>query len=168
MINFKVAQHKLTTARGEQTFHFARAVYNGETTMDMLQKQIARISAISEGDVRSVLLTLSQLVADELSAGRVIELGDLGRMKVGLKSKASDSKDKFRSQDIKRVHVIFTPGKMIREELLSVGLQCVNKNEDGTCPVKKPKEEDNASVGSDSDGKGKDPSGDSDKDYTGL
>ncbi len=160
MINFKVTQHQLTTAKGKQTFHFARAVYNGQTTMDMLQKQIARISAISEGDVRSVLLTLSQLVADELSAGRIIELGDLGRMKVGLKSKANESKDKFRTQDIKRVRVIFTPGKLIKEELLSVGLQCVGKNEDGTCLAKKPKESDESTGGA----KKEDP----DKDWTGL
>ncbi len=122
MIKFKVAEKQLKRGEEVDTFHFAKAVYNGVTTMEHLQKQIARISVVSEGDVRSTLLTFTQLITDELSSGRIVELGDLGRMKVGLKSKASDSEEKFKTQNIKRVHVIFTPGKLIKEGLQSVSL----------------------------------------------
>ncbi len=131
MINFKVANKKLTTAKGEQTFHYAKAVYNGVTTIEHLQKQIARISAVSEGDVRSTLLTLTQLITDELTAGRIVELGDLGRMRVSFKSKASDSEEKFQTADIKRIRVLFTPGKMIKSGLQTASLHtlCKKKSE---------------------------------------
>ncbi len=122
-ISFKVEEQKLRTANGEQTFCFARAVSNGETTIEQLQKLIAKISAVSEGDVRSVLMTLTQLVALELGEGRIVSLGDLGRIRIGLRSKASDSKEKFRSQDIKRVRVVFAPGMLIREALQTVSLK---------------------------------------------
>ncbi len=117
-ITFKVREQKLTTARGEQTLCFARAVSNGETTIEHLQRLVAKISAISEGDVRSVLMTLSQLVASELSEGRIVSLGDLGRMRIGLRSKASDNKEGFRSQDIKKARVVFVPGALIKESLM--------------------------------------------------
>ncbi len=122
-ISFKVKEQKLKTVNGEQTFCFARAVSNGETSIEQLQKLIAKISAVSEGDVRSVLMTLTQLVALELGEGRIVSLGDLGRLRVGLRSKASDSKEKFRSQDIKRVRAVFVPGILIREALQTASLK---------------------------------------------
>ncbi len=122
-ITFKVEEQMLRTARGAQKFCFARAVNNGETTIEQLQKLIAKISAVSEGDVRSVLMTLTQLVALELGQGRIVSLGDLGRIRVGLRSKASDSKEGFRSQDIKRVRVVFVPGMLIREALQTASLK---------------------------------------------
>ncbi len=161
MIKFKVNEKKLTTARGEQTFHFAKAVYNGVTTIEQLQMQIARISAVSEGDVRSTLLTLTQLITDELTAGRIVELGDLGRMKVGLKSKATESKEKFRSQDIKRLHVIFTPGKLIKEGLLSTSLHSISKEKE-MCPAQNPTPDSKQKAESSEN------TDDPNKDYTGL
>ncbi len=122
-ITFRVNEKKLKTARGEQTFCFARAINNGETSIEQLQKLIAKISAISEGDVRSVLMTLTQLVALELGEERIVSLGDLGRLRVGLRSKASDSKEAFRSQDIKRIRVLFVPGGLIREALQTASLK---------------------------------------------
>ncbi len=122
-ITFKVREQKFTTAKGKQTICFAKAISNGETSIEQLQKLIAKISAISEGDVRSVLMTLSQLVALELAEGRIVSLGDLGRLRVGLRSKGGDSKENFRTQDIKRVRTIFVPGPMIRESLYSASLK---------------------------------------------
>ncbi len=170
MIQFRVTDKKLKTAKGEQTFHFARAVYNGVTTMDHLQRQIARISAISEGDVRSILLTLSQLITDELTAGRIVELGDLGRMKVGLRSRSAESKDKFRVQDIKKVRVIFTPGQLIKQGLYSASLHSMH--EMSFCPLKDSASSSSTDTKKPSTDTSKDPStGASDKDkkdYTGL
>ncbi len=92
-------------------------------------------------------------------------------MKVGLKSKATDSKEKFRSQDIKRLYVIFTPGRMIREGLLSTALHSIAKDEENqTCTTTeaKNKEEEsqggeNSSTSSEKGSKQEDPN----KDYTG-
>ncbi len=165
-ITFKVKEQKLATARGEQTFCYAKAVSNGETSIEQLQKLIAKISAISEGDVRSVLMTLTQLVSLELSQGRIVSLGELGRLRVGLKSKGGNDKESFRTQDIKRVRVIFVPGTMIKETLLSASLKrtCL---EAGKCQVptdKKPSEDAKSEPNSGSTATGEKPK----KGYTGL
>ncbi len=169
-ITFKVKEQKLTTARGEQTFFFAKAVSNGETSIEQLQKLIAKISAISEGDVRSVLMTLTQLVALELSQGRIVSLGDLGRLRVGLKSKGGDSKEKFRSQDIKKVRVIFVPGALIKDNLLSASFKR-SDDQAKQCSAQNSKKADEAGTTAEAKpengGKGK-KKDESDKDYTGL
>ncbi len=166
-ITFKVKEQKLTTARGEQTFFYAKAVSNGETSIEQLQKLIAKISAISEGDVRSVLMTLTQLVALELAQGRIVSLGELGRLRVGLKSKGGDSKDKFRAQDIKKVRVIFVPGGLIKDSLLSASLKRTGMQAE-KCNAPEDEQASNASTAEetkpDTAGKTEDPN----KDYTGL
>ncbi len=122
-ITFKVKEQKLATARGEQTFCYAKAISNGETSIEQLQKLIAKISAISEGDVRSVLMTLTHLVSLELAQGRIVSLGELGRLRVGLKSKGGNAKEKFRTQNIQKARVIFVPGSLIKDSLLTASFR---------------------------------------------
>ncbi|MDO4707660.1 MAG: histidinol phosphate phosphatase [Porphyromonadaceae bacterium] len=122
-ISYKVRQQRLTTPKGKQTLFIAQVVSNGETTIDHLQKLISKISAVSEGDVRSVLLTLTQLVASELAAGRRVSLGDLGRLRIGISSRAVARGEDFTVQDIRRAKVNFHPGSLIRSELRSLSYQ---------------------------------------------
>ncbi len=148
-VHYQVSSKKLHTKVGEKEFFFARAISQGVTTLDQLQKNVARISAISEGDVRSVLYTLTTLISDELAAGRSVELGDLGRMRTGLRSMSAEKKEDFRAQNIKRINVIFRPGKLITARLSSTNVERVAKcAEGGACavelePNKKKKEENN-------------------------
>lgn len=116
-IIYQVRKQKFVTSKGKQTKYIARAMSNGETTIEHLQRLISKISAISEGDVRSVLITLTQLVASELAAGRRVSLGDLGRMRIGLRSRAMDRAEEFTVQDIRKARVSFLPGALIRDEL---------------------------------------------------
>lgn len=128
-ISYKVRKQTLTTKNGQKTVFYAMPVSNGETSIEQLQKLISKISAISEGDVRSVLLTLTQLLAIELVAGRRVSLGDLGRMRIGLRSKATEKAEDFKAQDIRRIRVTFTPGALIRESLLSASVQRYTEEE---------------------------------------
>lgn len=122
-IVYQVRELKFATESGKQTKYVARAISNGEITIEHLQKLISKISAVSEGDVRSVLITLTQLVASELAAGRRVSLGDLGRMRIGLRSRAVDKEEDFSVQDILRARVNFLPGALIKEELLVASYQ---------------------------------------------
>ncbi len=159
-INYLVRSRKLTTAEGKQEFFFAQSIGNGVTSMEHLQKLIARISALSEGDVRSVIMNLSSLIADELSAGRIVELGDLGRMRIGLRSKGSKKEEDFKLQSIKKLKVLFHPGSLIRDRLSTAPLIRFEAKglKDGTCKLpekggkKDPKKEKNDQTGKSSSG----------------
>lgn len=122
-ITYKIREQQLTTSKGKQTLFVAHAVSNGETTIEHLQKLISKISAVSEGDVRSVLLTLTQLVATELAAGRRVSLGDLGRLRIGISSRGVARGEDFTVQDIRRAKVNFVPGMLIRSELQTLSYQ---------------------------------------------
>lgn len=137
-ISYKVRKQVFKTNGTKQTMYFAAPVSNGETSIEQLQKLIAKISAVSEGDVRSVLLTLTQLLAIELASGRRVSLGDLGRMRIGLRSKAAQGAEEFKAQDIRRFRVIFTPGALIREELRGASVQRLSELGKPITPSEKP------------------------------
>lgn len=148
-ITYKIREQQLTTAKGKQTIFIARAVSNGETTIEHLQKLISKISAVSEGDVRSVLLTLTQLVATELAAGRRVSLGDLGRLRIGISSRGVQSQEEFSVQDIRRAKVTFTPGALIRSELQALSYQ--KYSDGGKAELRSSNAESGSTVGTEGD-----------------
>lgn len=101
----------------------ALTVYRGETTLDRLCSLISRISAISEGDVKSILDTLSRLVADDLADGRRVDLGDLGRLRFTVRAKSVETADEFSTKLMRRPGIVFTPGKVIRSAMDRIGYQ---------------------------------------------
>lgn len=103
-----------------KTIVFARAYHPSVTTMDQMGTMIAHISAVSVGDVKSVLNTLSLLISRELQAGRIVDLGDLGRLRVGIRSKATKSEDEFSPRNIRSAHTIYTPGAEIRRAMRGI------------------------------------------------
>ena len=66
----------------KETKYYARAKYDGVTSQEHIAQMVAQISAISVGDVLSIMNTLSMLLSIELSNGRIVDLGDLGRFKI--------------------------------------------------------------------------------------
>lgn len=136
-LKYKVQEtvSKLKNKEGE-AIAYARPVYTNEADINSLAELIADISAISVGDVRSMLYTLTKLVAKELSNGRLVSLGDLGRLRLTLRSKSAKKAEDFKNDMIKGVGVIFTPGKAIKLLTKDISLECVGS---GKKPEKKEK-----------------------------
>ena len=63
-----------------ETKYYAQAKYDGVTSQADIAQMVSQISAISVGDVLSVMNTVSMLLSMELSNGRIVDLGDLGRL----------------------------------------------------------------------------------------
>jgi predicted histone-like DNA-binding protein len=118
-VSYKLETRKMTTLKGEvKNITYARAHYNHSTPIEFFTKMISHISAVSAGDVQSVLNTLTLLVGDQLAMGPIVELGDLGRLRPTLRSRSVEKSADFSSSNIRRVGVIFVPGKAIKEALL--------------------------------------------------
>ncbi len=56
MISFKVSDKKLKTERREQTFHFAKAVYNSVSTIKSLKRHITLKNMTSILDIFGKLI----------------------------------------------------------------------------------------------------------------
>ena len=57
------------------------------------------------------------LLSIELTNGRIVDLGDLGRFRATLRSKSCDKPENFKREMIHGNRVIFVPGKQIRVKM---------------------------------------------------
>lgn len=96
---------------------YARPVKNGTKTINSLSTDIADISSLSRGDINNVIINLVERIPKELLEGRSVSLGELGTLRISFSSEGVASENDFHTSKIKGLKVIFTPGKLIKEEL---------------------------------------------------
>lgn len=114
-LQFKIETRTLKLGGKERKISYARSVHNTVTSQEQVVRLIEKISAVSSGDVKSVLDTLSSLLAMELAAGRIVELGDLGRFRFSVRSKSAESQKEFTRANLLSPRLLFVPGKALRD-----------------------------------------------------
>jgi predicted histone-like DNA-binding protein len=101
---------------GEKKFYASPKV-EGVLDIDALSRRIEKISAISAGDISSVLITSVDVIVEELTLGRSVQFGKLGNFRISISSEGQATAEEVTANSIKKARVIFTPGKLIKEML---------------------------------------------------
>jgi len=114
---YKLVTRKVSDLKGgeKKAKVFAIAKYNGSTDIETLSKLIEARSAVSSADVKSVLDNLNFVLGLELSAGRIVYLGELGTFRLTVQSEGAESKDKFTGSNVKKAKLRFTPGLFLKK-----------------------------------------------------
>lgn len=113
-VTFKVRERKVLINGSQAKIRYAQAVKSGEMDMHEICDLTGKISAVSEGDILSILNTVTDLIINGLSQGRTVVLGELGRFRISLSSKAAKEGEEFTTENIRKARVIFFPGTAIR------------------------------------------------------
>ena len=140
---------KGATPDSKEIKYYAQAKYDGVTSQTDIAQMVSQISAISVGDVLSVMNTVSMLLSMELSNGRIVDLGDLGRFRATLRSKSCDKPEEFKREMIHGNRVIFVPGAQIRHKMTNASYRKNDPTDLSTESANKP---------SNPSGEGSDPS----------
>ncbi|AHW58861.1 DNA-binding protein, histone-like, putative [Draconibacterium orientale] len=93
---------------------YASHVSSGRKT---ISRDIEDKSSLSRGDISNVLDNLVDQIPKYLLDGQTVSLGDLGSFRLTLSSEGAEQEKNFKSNMIKNVKIIFTPGKMLKEEV---------------------------------------------------
>ena len=101
---------------GEKKF-YANAKMTGEVSIQTLISRIEKISTVSGADIRAVLYALTDVVPEEMAAGNVVKIGELGHFRVSLSSEGHETAEEVNEASIKKSRVIFTPGPKFRQML---------------------------------------------------
>ena len=96
---------------------YAVATNDGELTVDDLTKQIEKFSALSEADIRGVIIALENVIMDNLANGKIIRLDKLGSFYPTLSSKGADTEEDFDTSYIRGASVRFRAGTRISNAL---------------------------------------------------
>lgn len=92
---------------------YASVVTTGETTIDELTKEIEKFSALSEADIRGVIIALENVIQNKLAEGKIVRLEKLGSLYPSLSSKGVDTEVEVTSSIIKEATVNYRPGERI-------------------------------------------------------
>ena len=115
-IEFKVIERGEPGVEGGGTKkYYASIVTSGEVNISELTKAIEKISTVSGADIRAVIYALVDVSVAELSRGHIIRLGDMGSIRMSIKSEGVLTEDEVTVAVIKGTRIIFTPGKLLKE-----------------------------------------------------
>lgn len=134
----KYAVAKAISGKERKENYYARAQYDGVTSMADMAQMVERISAVSAGDVLSVLNTLGTLISVELANGRIVDLGDLGRFRLSIRAKGVPKPSDVTRETIEATRAIFVPGTAIRLKQRNISFTVTREDPQERCPEDKP------------------------------
>ena len=118
-VSYSVVPRKNPAKKDEPAKYYAQAQSAGELDFEELCEVITSRSTCTETDVRASISGILYEAKRSLKAGRIVRLGDLGSLQIGLTSEG------FATSMIKGAHIIFRPGKQLAELLKILSYQQV-------------------------------------------
>lgn len=107
--------------------YYATIVNDGEVTIDDLVKDIEKFSALSEPDIRGVVIALENVIQDSLANSKIVRLEKLGTLYPSLSSEGRDKEEEVDANCIKKVGVNYRPGARILQAIQNAGFKKVSK-----------------------------------------
>lgn len=103
--------------RNEPQKFYAQCINDGEATIDELVAEIEKFSALSEPDIRGVIIAFENVMQLKLAAGKIVRLDKLGSFYPGLSSNGEETAEKVTASSIRSVKINYRPGKRILDAL---------------------------------------------------
>ena len=123
-------QADLDLVKTEVQYAFAIAQYTDVITIEKFARHISTHGSVySRADISAILYLAVDCMREQLLEGKKIRLGDLGDFSIILESKGAETADKFTSQNITGVNVLWTPGTEFKNLLADAEFNLVaNRN----------------------------------------
>ncbi|WP_339886357.1 DNA-binding protein [Polaribacter vadi] len=103
--------------------YILQAVNTGTVDLEYIAKLISNESSLHEVDVRAVLIALGMKLEFFLTDGKIVDLGEMERFKMGFSGVASNTEnDLTPKRNIKKYHVNYQPSRKMKR-LLKAGVK---------------------------------------------
>ena len=110
-MSYSVVVRKNPLKKDEPGKYYALAQASGELDFEEMCEAITSRTTCTETDVRAALAGIIYEAKRALKAGRIVRLGDLGSLQMGISSKGVEKEEDFSASMIKKAHINFRPGK---------------------------------------------------------
>jgi predicted histone-like DNA-binding protein len=88
-------------AGGGSRKYYASIVIDGEASIDELVKEIEKFSALSEPDIRGVVIALENVIQNKLAESKIVRLDKLGSFYPAISSEGKDEAKQITADSIK-------------------------------------------------------------------
>ncbi len=123
-INYSVCVLKNPIKPEESPKAYAKAQISSVMNLKMLSRRVADQSTCSRADVEAVVVSTMEKIVEALREGYQVQLGELGKFRVQLKSEGASTIGDFNSDYIKKANVRFAPGEDLKN--IFTGMVFVN------------------------------------------
>lgn len=103
-------------AQSPQKF-YASALTAGSTDFKKMARRIASQCTVRAADCMAVLTALEENIITDLEDGIIVQMGDVGTLRVSVSSEGKDTRDEVSSQDVKKARLLFRPGRSLSHML---------------------------------------------------
>ena len=119
----EIVRGKPGVTGGGDKLKYPHIVYAGEVTIDEMVKEIEKFSALSEPDIRGVVIALENVIQNKLADSMIVRMDKLGYFYPTFSAGGSDLTGIVKSSQIRKVGVRYRPGKRILDTLKSAGFE---------------------------------------------
>ena len=116
-VTVKVKRKKNPQKPGDKGKFYGISTSKGNIDIFGMARKISKRSTVSETDVIAVIMAFIELIPEELLDGYIIELGDLGHLRLTVHGDGVENKEDYSTNLIDRVSVRFLPSKRIKTQL---------------------------------------------------
>lgn len=115
-VNYSLVKQAVKVGDSKSTKKFyARAQVAGTTSLKQISNMVSSQTTVSRADVYAVLISTVTNLIEELKRGNQVELGELGKFRVQIKSEGAEKADNFSSSNnITGVNIQFVPGNELK------------------------------------------------------
>lgn len=95
-----------------------QAINTGTIDLDTLSESISNECTLHEVDVKAVLMALGKKLDHYLTEGKIVDLGDVGKFKMGFSGVAATTAEELNvKKSIKKYHINYQPSVKMKRKL---------------------------------------------------
>ena len=107
--------------------YYASISIDGEVTVDEIVKEIEKFSALSEPDIRGVILALENVIQNKLAESKIVRMDKIGSFYPTISSEGKELAEEVTAKVIKKVNVNYRPGNRIIKAMMDSGFKKTDK-----------------------------------------
>ncbi|AUC85059.1 DNA-binding protein [Polaribacter sp. ALD11] len=116
-IRYRITKRSNSIQNKKEQF-IMQAVHTGKIDLDHISSAISNECTLHEVDVKAVLMALGMKLDFYLQQGNVVDLGDVGKFKMGFKSTAEEDASKLSpKRNIIKYHINYQPSVKLKRKL---------------------------------------------------
>jgi len=117
-IRYRITKRSNTIANNKKPQYIMQAVSTGVVNLDDISRQISHECSLSVVDVKFVLYALGEKLQFHLEDGKIVDIENIGKFKIGFKCKANpDPTQLTPKRNIEKYHLNFQPSVILKRWL---------------------------------------------------
>jgi predicted histone-like DNA-binding protein len=136
-VNYKSILRQNPLNREEKPKHYVMLEVKETLGLESISRLVSDGSTLRESDIYAVLISVLNLLGNQLATGNAIELGDIGKFSLVCNSEGVATEEEVSHHLIKRVKIRFSPGRRLKDVLNNLRFNKIPKPKEAVKPKKK-------------------------------